>query len=350
VEQCRDFYPDDCGNGDHENITTKDGTWTYDLFCPCFDANGNNYGTIAELAVFKNDATPTPLPTTQTTMPTEAPTPTPAPPPTPLPTPAPTLGPPLPTPAPTLGPSTYVLGNGLQCPNGYANILDQLSCEEASSFFAYNWPRNWNVRPGLVNRPEGCYTKNSPPSVFLNRHPNPTSAEDGSRVICKMANPATPTPAPTPTPTPPPTPSPTPRPTPEPSPQPTHQPDSCEDVEGTGTTWGWSCQALQAQGYCFFSEVQRECPQSCDSCGCEDAVGTDTPWGWSCPSLKGHGLCYHEEVQHECPQSCGLCDEVVCKDANGTSTSWSWSCADLAAYCANQDVQRECPASCGLCR
>ena len=53
VQQCRDFYP--ACDGDTVELTTKDGTVDYDLWCPCFDANGSNNGVdIAELAVFAN--------------------------------------------------------------------------------------------------------------------------------------------------------------------------------------------------------------------------------------------------------------------------------------------------------
>jgi hypothetical protein len=44
VEQCRDFYTG-CGDGDSQEITTKDGTVEYDLWCPCYDANASNVGT-----------------------------------------------------------------------------------------------------------------------------------------------------------------------------------------------------------------------------------------------------------------------------------------------------------------
>lgn len=58
VQQCRDFYPG-C-DGDTVEITTKDGTVDYDLWCPCYDANGSNNGvSIAELAVFANSGSTT---------------------------------------------------------------------------------------------------------------------------------------------------------------------------------------------------------------------------------------------------------------------------------------------------
>jgi hypothetical protein len=51
VQQCRDFYSG-C-DGDLSKLTTAAGTVDYDLWCPCFDANGSNSGVnIAELAVF----------------------------------------------------------------------------------------------------------------------------------------------------------------------------------------------------------------------------------------------------------------------------------------------------------
>jgi len=54
VQQCRDFYTG-C-DGDLETFTTPDGEIEYDLWCPCFDANGSNSGIdIAELAVFDNN-------------------------------------------------------------------------------------------------------------------------------------------------------------------------------------------------------------------------------------------------------------------------------------------------------
>lgn len=63
VAECREFYSG-CGDGDEQKLITKDGTVVYDLWCPCFDANGNNFGTIVELAVFGTSATG---PTTVTT-------------------------------------------------------------------------------------------------------------------------------------------------------------------------------------------------------------------------------------------------------------------------------------------
>lgn len=52
VEEFRSFYAAEC-DGELVDVTTPDGTKQYDLWCPCFDANGSNTGVdIAELAVF----------------------------------------------------------------------------------------------------------------------------------------------------------------------------------------------------------------------------------------------------------------------------------------------------------
>ena len=67
VEQCRAFYSG-CGDGDEEVITTKAGDVTYDYWCPCFDANGNNFGPIAPLPVFQTPATPAPTPPPASTV------------------------------------------------------------------------------------------------------------------------------------------------------------------------------------------------------------------------------------------------------------------------------------------
>lgn len=56
VAQCRAFYTG-CGDEDPVQITTNDGVIAYDYWCPCFDAHGNNYGTITELAVFNTTST-----------------------------------------------------------------------------------------------------------------------------------------------------------------------------------------------------------------------------------------------------------------------------------------------------
>ena len=47
VEECRATYTE-CGDGDVVDLTTKDGTFEYDHWCPCYDANGHNTGTITE--------------------------------------------------------------------------------------------------------------------------------------------------------------------------------------------------------------------------------------------------------------------------------------------------------------
>jgi len=51
VEQCRSYYTG-CGDGDEVTFPLKDGeSVTYDLWCPCYDADGSNMGTKA-LPVF----------------------------------------------------------------------------------------------------------------------------------------------------------------------------------------------------------------------------------------------------------------------------------------------------------
>ena len=58
VAQCRTFYTG-CGDGDEVTFALKDGkSVTYDLWCPCFDADGSNMATKA-LAVFGTDSTAT---------------------------------------------------------------------------------------------------------------------------------------------------------------------------------------------------------------------------------------------------------------------------------------------------
>jgi len=54
LAECRDLY-DSCGDGDSESITTNEkGTFQYDPFCPCYDANGSNVGNV-EKPVFDNE-------------------------------------------------------------------------------------------------------------------------------------------------------------------------------------------------------------------------------------------------------------------------------------------------------
>ena len=43
VEECRATYTE-CGDGDVVDLTTKDGTFEYDRWCPCYDADGSNVG------------------------------------------------------------------------------------------------------------------------------------------------------------------------------------------------------------------------------------------------------------------------------------------------------------------
>eukprot|EP00039_Didymoeca_costata_P022706 m.347212 g.347212 ORF g.347212 m.347212 type:complete len:326 (+) comp31794_c0_seq1:89-1066(+) len=52
VSQCRDFY-DGC-DGDLVTVETPDGKIDYDLWCPCYDANGANSGEPVELPVFES--------------------------------------------------------------------------------------------------------------------------------------------------------------------------------------------------------------------------------------------------------------------------------------------------------
>lgn len=55
VEQCRALYPT-C-DGVLSTLETPTGSVQYDLYCPCFDANGSNTGVdIAPLPVFSTDA------------------------------------------------------------------------------------------------------------------------------------------------------------------------------------------------------------------------------------------------------------------------------------------------------
>ena len=59
VEECRATYTE-CGDGDVVDLTTKDGTFEYDHWCPCYDADGSNVG-VAPLALgAQPPASPTP--------------------------------------------------------------------------------------------------------------------------------------------------------------------------------------------------------------------------------------------------------------------------------------------------
>jgi len=80
VAQCRDFYTG-CGDGDEQTFTTAAGTFEYDMWCPCFDKSGSNFGTIDELEVFsaagailKGDDTQKFTVADDTAAPTSAPT------------------------------------------------------------------------------------------------------------------------------------------------------------------------------------------------------------------------------------------------------------------------------------
>ncbi|CAB9518285.1 expressed unknown protein [Seminavis robusta] len=42
VQECRDMYPETCGGGTIETVTTIYGTGLYTLDCPCFDKNQSN--------------------------------------------------------------------------------------------------------------------------------------------------------------------------------------------------------------------------------------------------------------------------------------------------------------------
>ena len=52
VDQCRSQYSQ-CGDGDEIDVTTSLGTARYDLWCPCYDANGSNVSN-EPLAVFSS--------------------------------------------------------------------------------------------------------------------------------------------------------------------------------------------------------------------------------------------------------------------------------------------------------
>ena len=57
VEECRAMY-DSCGD-DSTNLTVGDGeTIQYDLYCPCFDADGKNVGPISPLPALVGSSTP----------------------------------------------------------------------------------------------------------------------------------------------------------------------------------------------------------------------------------------------------------------------------------------------------
>ena len=101
LEECRSYYPDQCGDA-LETVTLKDGTeQVYDPWCPCFNKQGLNDGSPdADESASTPSPTPAPVPmptpAAQTTAPFAAPT-------TPAPssaarTPAPSLGS---TPAPS---------------------------------------------------------------------------------------------------------------------------------------------------------------------------------------------------------------------------------------------------------
>jgi len=45
VDQCRKLYSG-CGDGDNTYLDTDKGKVEYDPWCPCYDANGSNVGTI----------------------------------------------------------------------------------------------------------------------------------------------------------------------------------------------------------------------------------------------------------------------------------------------------------------
>ena len=59
LAQCRAAYSE-CGDGT-TTVTSTEGTVQYDLFCPCFDGNGSNVGTV-ELAVFAQVSFPSSRP------------------------------------------------------------------------------------------------------------------------------------------------------------------------------------------------------------------------------------------------------------------------------------------------
>lgn len=70
VATCRSLYSE-CGDGDIKSITTSLGTVSYDLFCPCYDADGSNTGTrelpalsTTEISYISPSPAPTPSPRT----------------------------------------------------------------------------------------------------------------------------------------------------------------------------------------------------------------------------------------------------------------------------------------------
>lgn len=44
LSACRALYST-CGDGDSVSVTTYEGSFEYDLWCPCYDADGSNVGT-----------------------------------------------------------------------------------------------------------------------------------------------------------------------------------------------------------------------------------------------------------------------------------------------------------------
>lgn len=70
IATCRSLYSE-CGDGDIVSIATSSGTVSYDLFCPCFDADGSNTGTrelpalsTTEISYVSPSPAPTPSPRT----------------------------------------------------------------------------------------------------------------------------------------------------------------------------------------------------------------------------------------------------------------------------------------------
>eukprot|EP00930_Biecheleria_cincta_P076112 TRINITY_DN6331_c0_g1_i2.p1 TRINITY_DN6331_c0_g1~~TRINITY_DN6331_c0_g1_i2.p1 ORF type:complete len:399 (-),score=30.46 TRINITY_DN6331_c0_g1_i2:310-1446(-) len=116
ISQCRALYTE-CGDGDQKTIETADGSVTYDLFCPCYDADGSNVGTkelpalsTSEISYDASGSTPspssspTPVPSpSASSSPTPVPTPSSSSSPTPAPSPS---APSSPTPSPSPSPST----------------------------------------------------------------------------------------------------------------------------------------------------------------------------------------------------------------------------------------------------